>query len=265
MSVPINLPTVFGQAPSPDLRRKGAADDAQSLGLPRINATSYRLASTRAARSDIARAAQAQSSATLSGMLSMTAKQRHEARMSEARADRPTVSDLLEEQLLGKHHDRVAKLAGDFDRDFTSQYERDASSRKLEESIAKMLRSGDPRLLEPAIQTVIANTPSLSSHYEALGLPVLDPPADIAASIEAMRDDMARAVSMATKGPKAPKAPRKRKATPPTPVTSPPTPSASEADEEPVASSSKPRSKKSPSLTKSIGRLALRRRKPPTD
>lgn len=193
MSVAINLKAAFGQAPPANLRLRGAPADSQSLGVRPTDVRAYRLASARAHQSDLAQAARQESSATLKSLLGMTAKQRREARLQEQgyseNGDRPSLNDLLEEELLRKHYKRVAKISGTFNTDPTSQYDQSASNRALDESIARMIKTGDPRVLEPAIQTLIANSAPLSAAYETAGLPTVPVPdlaGDVAAAVGAV-------------------------------------------------------------------------------
>ena len=192
MSVPINLQVAFGQAPADNLRLRGAPPGNQALGMRPAAVHAYRLASARSHQSGLVHAARQESSATLKSLLVMTAKQRSEARLLERgyaeNADRPSLTDLLEEDLLRKHYKRVAKISGTFNTDPTTAYDQSASNRALDESIARMIKTGDPRLLDPAIQTLIANSEPLSVAYEAAGLPQVPVPdlaGDVAAAIGA--------------------------------------------------------------------------------
>jgi hypothetical protein len=192
MSVPINLQVAFGQAPPDNLRLRGAPAGNQALGMRPATVHAYRLASARSHQSDLAQAARQESSASLKSLLVMTAKQRSEARLLEKgyaqNADRPSLTDLLEEDLLRKHYKRVAKISGTFNTDPTTAYDQSASNRALDESIARMIKTGDPRVLDPAIQTLIAKSEPLSVAYEAAGLPqfpVPDLAGDVAAAIGA--------------------------------------------------------------------------------
>jgi hypothetical protein len=192
MSVPINLQVAFGQAPADNLRLRGAPPGNQALGMRPAAVHAYRLASARSHQSGLVHAARQESSATLKSLLVMTAKQRSEARLLERgyaeNADRPSLTDLLEEDLLRKHYKRVAKISGTFNTDPTAAYDQSASNRALDESIARMIKTGDPRVLDPAIQTLIANSGPLSAAYETAGLPqvpVHDLAGDVAAAIGA--------------------------------------------------------------------------------
>ena len=256
MSVAINLQTAFGQAAPDNLRRQGALADSQALGLKPRSIQAYRLASVRAKQSDLAYAARQESSATLKSIMDMSAKQRLAARLQErgyaGQADRPTLTDLLEEDLLRKHYKRVAKIAGTFNGDPTTEYDQSASNRALEESIARMIKTGDPRVLDPSIQTVINGSEPLTEAYAASGLPMV-PVYDVAGEV-------ADAIGEALRIPKTPL--RRSKRTRKSQVSE--TETETEAPQTPSPVQGTSSKQKSPNMANLVGSLSkLRRRKPP--
>ena len=261
MSVAINLQTAFGQAAPDQLSRRGASADGQALGLKPRSIQAYRLASARSKQSDLAYAARQESSATLKAIMEMSAKQRLAARLQErgytGQADRPTLTDLLEEDLLRKHYKRVSKIAGTFNKDPTHMYDENASSRALDESIARMIKAGDPRVLDPSIQTLIGNSEPLTLVYEASGLPMVPVP-DVAGEV-------ANAVSEALQS-RTPKTPLRRSKRART-SRFPPQPEASEPETEAPQTPSPGQSskQKSPNMANRIASLSkMRKRKPAT-
>ena len=259
MSVAINLQTAFGQAAPDNLRRQGALADSQALGLKPRSIQAYRLASLRAKQSDLAYAARQESSATLKSIMDMSAKQRLAARLQErgyaGQADRPTLTDLLEEDLLRKHYKRVAKIAGTFNGDPTTEYDQSASNRALEESIARMIKTGDPRVLDPSIQTVINGSEPLTEAYAASGLPMV-PVYDVAGEV-------ADAIGEALQASRVPKTPlRRSKRTRKSQVSETETETEAPQTPSPVqGTSSKQKSPNMANLVRSLSKL--RRRKPP--
>lgn len=256
MSVAINLQTAFGQAAPDNLRRQGALADSQALGLKPRSIQAYRLASVRAKQSDLAYAARQESSATLKSIMDMSAKQRLAARLQErgyaGQADRPTLTDLLEEDLLRKHYKRVAKIAGTFNGDPTTEYDQSASNRALEESIARMIKTGDPRVLDPSIQTVINGSEPLTEAYAASGLPMV-PVYDVAGEVS-------NAIGEALRIPKTPL--RRSKRTRKSQVSE--TETETEAPQTPSPVQGASSKQKSPNMANLVGSLSkLRRRKPP--
>ena len=264
MSVAINLQAAFGQAPPDNLRLRGAPADSQSLGMRPTDVRAYRLASARSQQSGLVQAARQESSATLRSLLVMTSKQRSEARLLEKgyaeNGGRPSLTDLLEEDLLRKHHKRVAKISGTFNTDPTAEYDQSASNRALDESIARMIKTGDPRVLDPTIQTLIANSAPLSTAYESAGLPTVPVP-DLAG-------DVAAAVGAAMRKARSPAKPTRRSARVRVPRAPSPASTTEPETETPQQASNRSvirRVNKSPLKTLKGTLAASRRRKPTTD